>query len=151
MIFSLMLPDYPFMKVSSKNLKVGDPFTVKCHVTNCGSQTAELSFMECPPSERCTNKWMKAYPNGLNEEVVYTSSTRLLDTVTIIGRAKVSGLYKCKSTCYNNSFMKEIVVSDQAVIYSAAGENVRVTEGGNIYLFCRARTLSKLAVQWYKV
>ena len=151
MIFSLMLPDYPFMEVSSKNLNVGDVFSVKCHVTNCKAQSAELSFMECPPSEKCTNKWMSVYPDGLNGEVVDIPSMDLLDTVTIIGRAKVSGLYKCKSTCYNNSFMKEIVVSDQAVIYSAAGENVRVTEGGNIYLFCRARTLSKLAVQWYKV
>ena len=149
--FLLMLPDYPFMEVSSKNLNIGDTFTVKCRVTNCEAQSAELSFMECPPSEKCTNKWMSVYPYGLNGEVVDTSSMDLLDTVTIIGRAKVSGLYKCKSTCYNSSFMKAIVVSDQAVIYNATEENVRVIEGENIYLFCLARTFSTLAVQWYKV
>ena len=151
MIFALMLPDYPFMEVSSKNLNVGDAFTVKCHLTNCGSQSAELSFMECPPSENCTNKWIDVYPNGLNDEVVDTSTIGLQDTVTIIGRAKVSGSYKCESTCYRNTFTKEIVVSDQAVIYNATEKIVSVTESENIYLFCLARTFSMPAVQWYKV
>ena len=80
-----------------------------------------------------------------------TSSMGLQDTVTIIGRARVSGSYKCESTCYRNTFTKEIVVSDQAVIYNATEENVSVTEGENIYLFCLARTFSTPAVQWYKV
>ena len=151
MKFSLMLPDYPFMKVSSETLNVGDAFTVKCHVTNCRAQSATLSFMECPPREKCTNKWRNVYPNGLNGEVVDTSSMGLQDTVTIIGRARVSGSYKCESTCYRNTFTKEIVVSDQAVIYNATEENVSVTEGENIYLFCLARTFSTPAVQWYKV
>jgi len=141
---------YPFMEVSSETLNVGDAFTVKCHVTNCRAQSATLSFMECPPREKCTNKWRNVYPNGLNGEVVDTSSMGLQDTVTIIGRARVSGSYKCESTCYRNTFTKEIVVIDQAVIYNATENNVSVTEGENIYLFCLARTFSTPAVQWYK-
>ena len=94
---------------------------------------------------------MSVYPDGLNGEVVDIPSMDLLDTVTIIGRAKVSGLYKCESACHQEPFTKAIIVSDQAVIYNATEENVRVIEGENIYLFCLARTFSMQAVHWYKV
>ena len=146
----LMLPDYPLLEASSKYLKVGDPFEVKCHVTLCGTKSVELYFMECPPGVNCpTGKWIDI--NGTNDEVVDTSTMGTMQTVTITGRARTSGWYECGSTCYRKSFKKEIVVSDQAVIYNASAKDVGLTEGENIYLFCQARTFSEPAVQWYKV
>ena len=66
--------------------------------------------------------------------VLNLSSMDSMQTVTIIGPVRVSG-----STCYRNSFTKEMVVGDQAVIYNATAENVKVKvmEGENIYRFCR--------------
>ena len=84
---------------------------MSCRALSCDSKPTLISFRQCPPRMPECRQWVTVHGKGVNDEVVLTPRKDLVETVLLHGRARVTGEYKCTSTCTGSSATKRVLVT----------------------------------------
>ena len=112
----------PEIEADSTFRNVNETFRMKCHALSCDSQPAQLSFRRCPPKRSCDREWIEVAKKGPNDERVFRSPNGLVETITMNGRAHVSGEYKCTSECKGLSTTQRMLVI--GIMFSATQRRI---------------------------
>jgi len=81
---------------------------------SCSRKTLEISFRECKSVTECSDRWITVHKDGINSERIERSHPYSMEKLTINGRARVCGQYKCTSTCDKQSVTRFLFLKGKA-------------------------------------